>query len=46
MKKEDAGAFLSEKANPKFSTSITEPTKGVSEVSDGKVSLSSRFRNF
>ena len=45
LKTKDTGAFLSEVANPKFTTKPTAPTQGFNEVKNN-VSLNSKFKNF
>lgn len=45
LKAKDTGAFLSEVANPKFTTKPTAPIQGFNEVKNN-VSLNSKFKNF
>ncbi len=45
LKNKDTGAFLSEVANPKFTTKPTAPIQGFDEVKNN-ISLNSKFKNF
>ncbi len=45
LKAKDTGAFLSDVANPKFTDSVSTPTKGFDEVKNN-VSLNTKFKNF
>lgn len=45
LKKSDAGAFKSDVANPKYTTTPTAPTVGLDEVKNS-VSLNSKFKKF
>lgn len=45
LKTKDTGAFLSDVANPRFTTKPTAPTQGFNEIKNN-VSLNSKFKNF